>query len=169
MMYIAHDVDIIPTKIMHAIGVEQPASAGIGGGFPSCTNQFVLKRDSNIEEILAQGDIPQSLEEVEGKLEVATGITPTYQKKGDVYHCIGMGGGGYGDPLARDPERVFRDVVNGLVTTQGAEDYYGVVIRPHPWRVDSEASQIRRDAIRSSRASCATTRSAGLKVKGISQ
>ena len=169
MMYIAHDVDIIPTKIMHAIGVEQPASAGIGGGFPSCTNQFVLKRDSNVYEILARGDIPRSLEEVEGTLEVATGITPTYQKKGDVYHCIGMGGGGYGDPLSRDPERVLRDVINGLVTPRGAQDYYGVVIRPSPWRIDSEASQAQREAIRAKRAECTSTTSVELKTKEAGQ
>ena len=32
MMYVPHDVDEIPTKIMHAIGTEQPGSTGIFGG-----------------------------------------------------------------------------------------------------------------------------------------
>jgi N-methylhydantoinase B len=147
MMYVPHDVPVIPTKIMHAIGVEQPGSAGIAGGLPSCTNQFVLKRRSNIHAQLKRGKIPQTLDEVRGTLEVATGITPTYQGSEDVYHCIGMGGGGYGDPLARDAELVLRDVVNGLVTPEWAKKMYGVVVRGAPWRVDAEATRKQREAI----------------------
>jgi N-methylhydantoinase B len=151
MMYVPHDVDVIPTKIMHAIGVEQPGSAGIAGGIPSCTNQFVLKRRSNIDRLLARGVIPQNLDEVTGKLEVATGITPTNQAKGDVYHCIGMGGGGYGDPIDRDPGLVLRDVINGLVTPEWAKKMYGVVVREEPWRVDEDATRKQRAAIRAQR------------------
>lgn len=145
MMYIPHDVELIPTKIMHAIGVEQPGSAGIAGGLPSCTNQFVLKRRSNIRQLLARGEIPQELAEVDGKLEVATGITPTYQARDDVYHCIGMGGGGYGDPLLRDPQLVLRDVINGLVTPEWARRTYGVVVHPDPWRLDLPATLKERE------------------------
>lgn len=151
MMYVPHDVDVIPTKIMHAIGVEQPGSAGIAGGLPSCTNQFVLKRDSNIHALLKRGKLPQELDEVKGKLEVATGITPTYQGKDDVYHCIGMGGGGYGDPLDRDPALVLRDVINGLVTPERAAKTYGVVVRSNPWRADDTRTRKQREAIRTER------------------
>ncbi|HET9223901.1 MAG TPA: hydantoinase B/oxoprolinase family protein, partial [Roseiflexaceae bacterium] len=38
------------------------------------------------------------------------------------------GGGGYGDPLARDPQRVLDDVVNGYVSIEAAEREYGVVV-----------------------------------------
>ncbi len=151
MMYIPHGVDLIPTKIMNAIGVEQPGSAGIAGGFPSCTNQFMIKRRSNIADLLAQGEIPQTLDEVNGELEVATGITPTAQAKGDVYRCLGMGGGGYGDPILRDPVLVLRDVVDGLVTPRWAAKTYGVVVHPDPWRVDEEATARQRAVIRADR------------------
>ncbi|HBY98009.1 MAG: hydantoinase B/oxoprolinase family protein [Ardenticatenaceae bacterium] len=151
MMYIPHGIDRIPTKIMHAIGVEQPGSAGIAGGFPSCTNQFVLKRHSNIRELLAAGELPQSLAEIEGDLDVATGITPTSQSRDDVYHCIGMGGGGYGDPIDRDPALVLKDVVNGLVTPEWAGRMYGVVVEPDPWRVNGEATLRQREVIRAGR------------------
>jgi N-methylhydantoinase B len=151
MMYTPHNVDNIPTKIMHAIGVEQPGSAGIAGGMPSCTNQFVLKRDSNILELLAEGELPQNLDEVAGELEVATGITPTSQAKGDIYHCIGMGGGGYGDPLDRDPDLVLRDVINGLVTAAQAEDTYGVVVSGEPLGVNLNQTNAQRGAIRAHR------------------
>ena len=38
------------------------------------------------------------------------------------------GGGGYGDPSTRPPERVLDDVVNGFVSHEGAERDYGVVV-----------------------------------------
>jgi N-methylhydantoinase B len=39
------------------------------------------------------------------------------------------GGGGYGDPFERDPERVLADVIAGYVTPEAAEREYGVVVR----------------------------------------
>jgi N-methylhydantoinase B len=39
------------------------------------------------------------------------------------------GGGGYGDPLQRDPLAVLHDVIEGYVSIEGAERDYGVVIR----------------------------------------
>lgn len=38
------------------------------------------------------------------------------------------GGGGYGDPLERSPDKVLNDVTNGLVTKNSAETQYGVII-----------------------------------------
>ena len=40
------------------------------------------------------------------------------------------GGGGWGDPHARDSELVRRDVVEGLITLERAREAYGVVIDP---------------------------------------
>jgi N-methylhydantoinase B len=42
------------------------------------------------------------------------------------------GGAGYGDPLAREPERVLADVVAGYVTLDEAARAYGVVVRDGP-------------------------------------
>jgi N-methylhydantoinase B len=39
------------------------------------------------------------------------------------------GGGGFGDPFARDPQAVLRDVLNGFVSLEAAREDYGVVIR----------------------------------------
>ena len=50
------------------------------------------------------------------------------------------GGGGYGDPLLRDPDVVQQDVIRGLVSVQSARDDYGVVIS------DSESYEIDRSA-----------------------
>jgi len=66
------------------------------------------------------------------------------------------GAGGYGDPLARKPEAVLRDVRNGFVSIEGAARDYGVVIDPKRRVVDPAAT----DALRRRRASVATTKAA---------
>ncbi len=39
------------------------------------------------------------------------------------------GGGGWGDPLEREPERVAADVLDGKVTREAALEHYGVAVR----------------------------------------
>ena len=41
------------------------------------------------------------------------------------------GGGGWGDPLYRDPERVRQDVLNGYISVESAARDYGVIIADH--------------------------------------
>jgi N-methylhydantoinase B len=45
----------------------------------------------------------------------------------DVVHVDLPGGGGYGDPMKRDVEKVLWDVIEGYITSQEAETRYGVV------------------------------------------
>ena len=47
---------------------------------------------------------------------------------GDVYVHRMAGGGGWGNPLERDPEKVAWDVVEGMVSPEAAKEHYGVVI-----------------------------------------
>ena len=49
--------------------------------------------------------------------------------KDDVVVMQSPGGGGYGDPLDRPPERVAEDVREGYITRDRARDGYGVVVR----------------------------------------
>jgi len=50
-------------------------------------------------------------------------------KENDVVHVNLPGGGGYGEPFARDPQRVLWDVIEGYVTAEGAEKNYHVAVR----------------------------------------
>lgn len=162
MSYIAHDVDAIPTKIMHAIGTMQPGSVGIGGGYPSCTNQFVIKRDTNIRELLAAGVLPAELEQIDGELELfEDSIVRTSQRRDDVYRVVAMGGGGYGDPLEREPDRVLRDAVSGAVSVAHARERYGVVIDELTMTVDEGETARVRDEIRAARRATATSPTPG--------
>ena len=53
------------------------------------------------------------------------------------------GGGGYGNPLERDPARVAADVADGLITVDDARSAYGVVVSPDG-SVDQDATKARR-------------------------
>lgn len=60
------------------------------------------------------------------------------------------GGGGYGDPLERDPAAVATDVIAGLVSVSRALDIYGVVLSDGT--VDEAATARQRTALRTERA-----------------
>ena len=53
------------------------------------------------------------------------------------------GGGGYGDPFERDPDRVAADVRNGFVSIEAALCDYGVQVHPETFEVDLEARTAR--------------------------
>jgi N-methylhydantoinase B len=65
-------------------------------------------------------------------------------RRGDALRLEMPGGGGWGDPLSRDPARVVADVVAEKVTPARAETVYGVVVDTARRQVDTEATQRRR-------------------------
>jgi N-methylhydantoinase B len=68
---------------------------------------------------------------------------------GDQLHFITWGGGGWGDPLERDPALVALEIRRGLVTREGAREY-GVVLADDG-QVDTAATDALRADIRSKR------------------
>ena len=65
----------------------------------------------------------------------------TQLKPGDAVTIDAAGGGGYGNPLRRDPEMLETDVKEGYVSLEKAREYYGVVIDPKTLKVDREATK----------------------------
>ncbi len=61
------------------------------------------------------------------------------------------GGGGWGNPLERDPERVWEDVAEGLVSAAAARKLYGVVLR-RDMSLDERTTNELRERLRSARA-----------------
>jgi N-methylhydantoinase B len=57
------------------------------------------------------------------------------------------GGGGWGDPLTRDPDLVRVDVIEGVITRRAARDYYGVELW-NDFSVDRDATERLRAAMR---------------------
>lgn len=68
----------------------------------------------------------------------------TLIRRDDVFDHRQAGGGGFGDPLERDPVRVAADVRDGRVTLERARDDYGVVIVPDAMLVDTPATAAER-------------------------
>ena len=64
----------------------------------------------------------------DGSEEVLPAMFSTTIEAGDVYAHRMAGGGGWGDPLARDPAAVADDVANEKVSLEAARELYGVVI-----------------------------------------
>jgi len=57
-------------------------------------------------------------------------VSPITMQHGDLFRHVMAGGGGYGDPLTRDPAQIREDVLDGKVTIPHARAAYGVVIGP---------------------------------------
>ena len=67
------------------------------------------------------------LEKADGtSMIIGNKVEDVHVEVGDQLHFITWGGGGWGDPLERDPALVGLEIVQGLVTPEGAKDY-GVV------------------------------------------
>jgi len=71
--------------------------------------------------------------------------------QGDLVRIVSAGGGGYGDPLEREPAQVEDDVADGFVSLAAALADYGVVIDPNTLCLDREATLRTRQARRAQR------------------
>jgi N-methylhydantoinase B len=72
-------------------------------------------------------------------------------RKGDVFRHVLAGGGGWGDPLERDPQAVLRDVRNEYLSAARAKTDYGVIVDTAAWRVDEAATRKLRAEIAAAR------------------
>jgi N-methylhydantoinase B len=75
-------------------------------------------------------------------------------RRGDVARLITGVGGGYGDPLERDPVLVRDDVRNEYLTVAQAAELYGVVVDPNRLVIDPLATQALRGRARCSDERC---------------
>lgn len=103
---------------------------GVNGGEPGARARKILEKADGTQIIVGN-----KIEDVE-------------VEAGDQLHFITWGGGGWGDPLARDPAIVAREVREGLVTEDGARRY-GVVVAGG--EVDAAATDALRAQMRARR------------------
>jgi N-methylhydantoinase B len=68
--------------------------------------------------------------------------------RGDVVLIRAAGGGGYGSPLEREPERVMADVRNGYVSVEQARTTYGIALIEGSGEVDAQATTELRNRLR---------------------
>ena len=99
----------------------------------------------------------------DGRETVLPNFVQLTLRPGERLRAVEGGGAGYGDPLARDPERVLQDVAEDWETTGRARDIYGVVLAEAtgagPIAVDVPATVARRRALSRSRQPASATAS----------
>lgn len=81
---------------------------GVNGGEPGKRARKILEKADGTSVIIGNKVEEVSVEE------------------GDQLHFITWGGGGWGDPLERDPALIGKEITQGLVTPEGAKEY-GVI------------------------------------------
>jgi N-methylhydantoinase B len=128
-----------------ASGTEN-SGQGIAGGRSGAPSKLALWQDTNVEQLIAQDRSPVNLDEIEGKATELPCCDFEFKKNDVLYMRLAMGGG-YGDPLDREPARVAKDLVSGLVSRQAADEVYGVVCRPNG-DLDLPATEKRRAALK---------------------
>jgi N-methylhydantoinase B len=71
------------------------------------------------------GASQQFLRDRQGALKPLAACAQVMVEAGETIVSVSTGGGGYGDPLTRDPALVRKDVAEGWVTAERARDVYG--------------------------------------------
>jgi N-methylhydantoinase B len=104
---------------------------GVNGGAPGARARKILEKPDGTQTIVAN-----KLD----RLDV---------EEGDILHFITWGGGGWGDPLERDPQLVGKEIRQGLVSPEGAKAYG--VIADAQGAVDTAATEALRSQMRADR------------------
>ncbi len=113
---------------------------GVNTGVSGAANRFVVERDGvEIEPSPVPGKV--------GGFAL---------KAGDIVRIESSGGGGHGDALRRDPERVRSDVALEYLTATQATERYGVVLTDDGV-VDGAATEVARERLRNARITCMLT------------
>lgn len=101
---------------------------GIKGGKPGMKGAVVIQsdRDSIDDRVEAYVDNDDIYDSADGTKWV--GLMRGSFEPGEVISNRAGGGGGYGDPYARDPKTVRQDVVDGYVSRESARTEYGVAL-----------------------------------------
>ncbi|MCC5920077.1 MAG: hydantoinase B/oxoprolinase family protein [Cyclobacteriaceae bacterium] len=105
---------------------------GVNGGHPAARSRKIMHRtDGTVESLPAKCD-------------------RIFVEPGDRLEFITWGGGGWGDPLEREPEKVALDVRRKLVSAESAEKNYGVILNADE-EPDAQATEKLREKMRNER------------------
>jgi N-methylhydantoinase B len=109
-----------------------------------------MLRGSDVKDRFGRLEIPTEIHEIGGELEYLPAKVETEQHPGDVFEHTWSGGGGFGDPIDRDPGLVYADVQTGAVSERAAREIYGVALNgagPDLEETDNLRKEIRRERL----------------------
>jgi N-methylhydantoinase B len=146
-----HHADGPITAVFFTSGKSHMETKGVAGGMPGSIQCSFILREANVAECFSKGLIPLDGSELTyASIEIPEAKDAGQLRRDDVWICFCNGGGGYGDPLQREPEKVGRDVRIGLCTQQEARLLYGVVASAHGV-IDFSETREARQRIRAAR------------------
>lgn len=127
---------LTPGFVTHEADRQTDAPWGIFGGTPGAVGRLETYNSAK------PNDVTQNPAKFSG-LRVDVGDVVTY---------VSPSGGGYGDPLDREPEKVLDDVLDDFIDVAHARDVYGVILKPtddgYDWGLDMAATTMRRAELR---------------------
>ncbi|HUK42529.1 MAG TPA: hydantoinase B/oxoprolinase family protein, partial [Candidatus Acidoferrales bacterium] len=125
--HILHDAPEGKVKgITYGVSSARNSGQGIFGGRSAAPSVIVHLEGTNVLEKIQAKQAIENINDVGGR--AANLAYKEFEfKKGDVVYMKMASGGGYGDPLERDPQLVLEDVIEGLVSEQAAREIYGVI------------------------------------------
>lgn len=135
-------------------GSKFPSTIGLAGGYGCATYCIAKIKGVNLFEVLREtpelfhGSMSRLLNErpFPGATyeTVPNNMEFELAYEGEIYMVSQGSGGGYGDVLERDPELVMKDLQEGLISHETAEDLYCVVYEKSTFVVDPHATDQRR-------------------------
>ena len=125
---LVREVEVLAPEAMISMRIDTVENPpwGVAGGLAAGTGRCVVnpgRLDERVLKPLSDGNIV---------------------KRGDIVRIETGGGGGFGHPFDREPERVLSDVRGGFVSRNSAEAHYGVVLTADGRAVDVERTAAAR-------------------------
>ncbi len=133
-----------------------PASEVVYGPIATALRAFYLADFARNPALGVRGGLPgtaasASVIDADGVEREVEPVGDSLLEPGQWIRGVEAGGGGYGEPLERDPEAVLRDVLERWVGAKAAHDVYGVVLRENgpggELAVDLAATRERREVL----------------------
>jgi len=125
---VVREMEVLCDEVVIAVRIEGDANPpwGVAGGRCAGSGSAIVNPDRPDERRLAS---------------LSDG---NVVKRGEVVRIVTGGGGGWGHPFDREPDRVLADVLGGFVSRESAERDYGVVLTGKGRAVDDAATRARR-------------------------
>jgi N-methylhydantoinase B/oxoprolinase/acetone carboxylase alpha subunit len=120
---------------------------GIFGGYPGAPSIMMLMEKTRVQEVMEKNQSPIDVSELGGNSKLLP-YCNFEVAQGDILYMRVASGGGYGDPLEREPELVRQDFENGLISKESARNIYGAVIDEADGKVDLAATRELRKTLR---------------------
>ena len=147
---VPHGTDALVLKSTNTAGTDQTNAHGIAGGYPGAGSQTSVVRGARVRELIRSGAAPGSPGEFGGAIDHLASKDEAVLGPDDALVFYPAGGGGYGDPLDRDPDSVAADAAEGHVSRDRARGQYGVALAADG-SVDRAETGALRDAMRAAR------------------